>query len=317
MRLRLGTWNPAYGLPVTGPPEQQLQVPSEVELGVEPPWTVRGQAEVWDGSVILIDGRERFEGLVYLEDEQPALLASFAVGAVSIASPGARYVEESFVCKRFLLTLGPNPASGKRLELAQDLSFEIREVLRTDSGLADLQGKLRELRRLMETRTGRKLAESEPEALVVHDGPLYLDPDDSTRRMGYSKTQYRAYLPPAEAVLLATLAPGERTPLFRIVKGRRRPVYSWYLRLPLLPASTFAPSAALVRVETGLSRDDALAMAAWSLELLPRLSSQPFRDPRAPQNLVPIGALERELGRRLGRRDTIRGRLVRYMGGEV
>jgi hypothetical protein len=34
--------------------------------------------------------------------------------------------------------------------------------------------------------------------------------------------------------------------------------------------------------------------------LLPKLSSAPHKDPRAPQNLVPIGGLERELRRRLG-----------------
>ena len=35
-------------------------------------------------------------------------------------------------------------------------------------------------------------------------------------------------------------------------------------------------------------------------KLLPPLASSPHKDPRAPQNLVPIGGLERELRRRLG-----------------
>ena len=34
--------------------------------------------------------------------------------------------------------------------------------------------------------------------------------------------------------------------------------------------------------------------------LLPPLASVPYKDPRAPQNLVPIGGLERELRHRLG-----------------
>jgi hypothetical protein len=34
--------------------------------------------------------------------------------------------------------------------------------------------------------------------------------------------------------------------------------------------------------------------------VLPPLASAPHKDPRAPQNLVPIGGLERELRRRLG-----------------
>ena len=34
--------------------------------------------------------------------------------------------------------------------------------------------------------------------------------------------------------------------------------------------------------------------------VLPRYGSSPHKDPRAPQNLFPIGGLERELRRRLG-----------------
>jgi hypothetical protein len=34
--------------------------------------------------------------------------------------------------------------------------------------------------------------------------------------------------------------------------------------------------------------------------VLPVVASEPHLDPRAPQNLVPIAALERELRRRLG-----------------
>ena len=33
---------------------------------------------------------------------------------------------------------------------------------------------------------------------------------------------------------------------------------------------------------------------------LGRYASEPYKDPRAPQNLYPIGGLERELRRRLG-----------------
>ncbi len=34
--------------------------------------------------------------------------------------------------------------------------------------------------------------------------------------------------------------------------------------------------------------------------VLPRFASEPHKDTRAPQNLYPIGGLERELRRRLG-----------------
>ena len=41
-------------------------------------------------------------------------------------------------------------------------------------------------------------------------------------------------------------------------------------------------------------------LADLTARLLPPLASTPHKDPRAPQNLVPIGGLERELRHRLG-----------------
>ena len=41
-------------------------------------------------------------------------------------------------------------------------------------------------------------------------------------------------------------------------------------------------------------------VAELTARLLPPLASAPHKDPRAPQNLVPIGGLERELRHRLG-----------------
>ena len=45
---------------------------------------------------------------------------------------------------------------------------------------------------------------------------------------------------------------------------------------------------------------EVVALADLTSRLLPRFASTPHKDPRAPQNLVPIGGLERELRRRLG-----------------
>ena len=41
-------------------------------------------------------------------------------------------------------------------------------------------------------------------------------------------------------------------------------------------------------------------IADRSAALLPVVASEPHLDPRAPQNLVPIGALERQLRHRMG-----------------
>ena len=46
-------------------------------------------------------------------------------------------------------------------------------------------------------------------------------------------------------------------------------------------------------------------MAGLTAALLPRTASEPHIDPRAPQNLVPVAALERELRRRMGDRGLV------------
>ena len=44
----------------------------------------------------------------------------------------------------------------------------------------------------------------------------------------------------------------------------------------------------------------AVALASVTSAVLPRFASEPHKDTRAPQNLYPIGGLERELRHRLG-----------------
>jgi hypothetical protein len=58
----------------------------------------------------------------------------------------------------------------------------------------------------------------------------------------------------------------------------------------------------VVRVEASADRTvvEASRLADLSAATLPRFASVPHKDPRAPQNLFPIGGLERELRRRLG-----------------
>jgi hypothetical protein len=74
---------------------------------------------------------------------------------------------------------------------------------------------------------------------------------------------------------------------------------SWYLRLP---GRSAAPWAGVVRLECSadVPLPEVRRLASLSALLLPPLASSPHKEPRAPQNLVPIGGLERELRRRLG-----------------
>jgi len=113
--------------------------------------------------------------------------------------------------------------------------------------------------------------------------------------------------------LLEALAPGERTPAFRVHR-KGLELASWYVRLPLPPEGLRPPLAGLLRVETPLA-GPFLELADLSLGLFPALASHPVKDPRAPQNLLPVGGLERELSRRMGRPEVVGRMLARYLGG--
>jgi hypothetical protein len=133
--------------------------------------------------------------------------------------------------------------------------------------------------------------------------------------LGYVKRLQRAYLPAAAATLLVSLAPSQRTPLFLLRDPAGRfDRYSWYVRLAP-PAAIAHPLAGIVRLEisTGMGIQGAVDAADLSARVVPEFRSTPERDPRAPQNLLPIGALERALRHSLGDPQWIRRMLISYL----
>jgi uncharacterized protein len=157
---------------------------------------------------------------------------------------------------------------------------------------AAVQGPLTEL----EVAVSGSARSGDDSELLVVDGPL------RNRRqlpgtLGYVKTQHQQYLPAALGAVVPALRAGQRTPVFTL--GTRWNSYSWYLRLPG-PAG--APWAGIVRVECSVewTAAEAVALADLSAVTLPRFAATAYKDPRAPQNLVPIAGLERRLRAMLG-----------------
>ena len=148
--------------------------------------------------------------------------------------------------------------------------------------------------RAREGHTGENGAREQD--LLVLDGPLR-GRHSLPRAIGFVKSHRSTYLPPQLGAVVAELAAGLRTPVFRIEDSY--PAYSWYLRLPGAP---HAPWAGVVRVECGgeLATAAAVALADLSQVTLVRYASDEYKDARAPQNLYPIAGLERGLRRRLG-----------------
>jgi hypothetical protein len=136
---------------------------------------------------------------------------------------------------------------------------------------------------------------SPPAELVVIDGHLQ-HREDVENAVGYLKTQRQRYLPLEQHALIRRLQPGDRTPVFLIKKPER---YSWYARLPN-KYGTALPGIVRYEASASLTGEEAVRLAKLASTTVPRFASEPHKDDRAPQNLYPIGGLERDLRRRLG-----------------
>jgi hypothetical protein len=118
--------------------------------------------------------------------------------------------------------------------------------------------------------------------------------------VGVIKRIFDPYVNRAQFALVERLRARERTPLFAILDGTYDR-YSCFLRLAD-PRAVDHPLAGIVRLEIGaaVGIDRARQLASQAAGMLPQFASTTMRDPRAPQNLLPVGALEQELRRRMG-----------------
>ena len=221
------------------------------------------------------------------------LLGTVASGAVRSKGRDAVF-DRCDVC-RFLILGG----GYKRSEVMSvgEFKVEFDGVASTATAPADLGGELQELMRQLEAKIAESVIGSDK--LVFIDGPLaYISSLGAV--VGVIKRISQPYLDTARFALVTSLGIGQRTPLFLISDGKRDR-YSWYLRVGERRHFDHVLTGIVrleVRAVAGLETAKQLAtISAWSLV---RFASVGARDPRAPQNLVPVGALEAELRRRMG-----------------
>ncbi|MEO3925720.1 hypothetical protein ABGB07_17885 [Micromonosporaceae bacterium B7E4] len=297
-RLFVDAWDPAYGasFEAAGGPAapSSAQVQTDVELPADEwrPLTAPDSVEPPD-VVLLVDGVRRIDASVWTEEPDgssfPGLAASYAAGVVRCdLRRGAAELAGAEV-ERGLFTASPS---------AQDVvAGQIRYAVHRLSGTGELsklpaavQGPLTAL----EVKVSGAVRDDGD--LLVVDGPLR-SRRQLPRTLGYIKTQHSQYLDARHTALVTRLAARERSPVFRL--GTAWGGYSWYLRLP---GSGRGPWAGIVRVECSaeLAEQQAIELANLSLVTLPKFASTPYKDPRAPQNLIPIAGLERRLRARLG-----------------
>ena len=337
MRISLDPWaedapNPQAGLNAhQGNVESQLEVKRWQHLkGTSVPPTLK--------TLHVVDGTRRLDARVLVSGDHSPLYGGFgiyAVGHACLKLDSGQAKIEGLESERTLLVSGqasgddvalnlPKGGSGKlvyrltcdpraRNERQTPLSMLQSLMLRREQSLS------RGLAMDLETVEGGQL---ELDTLVLQDGRIDIGSEDKLI-LGYIKTLETEYLGLEEKALLLGLQCGERTPIFYFQYGdASRGRYSWYVRL-CDPQPYQPQGAGLVRLEMTAPEDFeriprvVRKVADFSPALLSRLSSLAHKDRRAPQNLIPTGALERELSRRLGDPALIARRIRQWVMAQV
>jgi hypothetical protein len=293
-KISLATWPADYGSPVgdDGVTEAATVVETDIEVP-DAAWAPRTVDAAPATVVWFVDGVRRMEAGAWLtaDDGRTArgLFASWAAGA--IRCDGAAVIERCEV-ERGLFSadrrgLGLSAGEGDGIVFApRDAQAD------TDAGLRNA---LQAAMRATEFDIAREVGG--PDDLVFLDGPVR--GRTHPRTVGYIKTQQVSYLSEALRTTAEQLAVGQRTPLF-LTKSENWQHWSWYLRLS---DHGDHPWESVVRCEApkeGVDLPAAIVLADEATATLPRYASHPHRDVRAPQNLYPIGGLERCLRHRLG-----------------
>ena len=303
-RMFVDAWDPSYGASFEGGDADGPGSPSsaQVDTDVEVPAAQWAPIDVPAGIrcpdvVLLVDGVRRNDAGLWTAEEDgnsyAGLAASYAAGVVrcdlrnGVAElAGARVARGLFTA---------SPTAGDMV--AGSVRYEIHRVSGTGEASklpAAVQAPLTALE--IEVSAAARDHGSDGADLLVVDGPLR-NRRQLPRTIGYVKTQQKQYLSAALTQVVTSLRAGQRTPVFHI--GTVWGGWSWYLRLP---GTSGAPWSGIVRVECSpdLTVEQAVELAELSGATLPRFASSAYKDPRAPQNLVPIAGLERRLRGMLG-----------------
>ncbi len=248
--------------------------------------------------IAFVDGVQRLERRVSAEQEGawplPGILASYAAGAMCPGrEPPLRYVR---VERRVILAKGARPpvirlapANGEIAYLPAHTPGEDYEALHAELG---------NLRAVLESEVVRALMVERAE-LIVADGRLGGIPQGPV--VGLIKTMHDLYVKEPEHIdCLMALGAGQRSPVF-VIERQRGKYYSWFIGLAAPRPNDLALSGiARVEMDHNHALADVYRTADLTAAVLPGFASSPVRDDRAPQNLLPVGQLERELRHRLG-----------------
>lgn len=297
--LKADPWRPDFGAGAETPFDDDLSKVVVDPFVESKDWTIPIEPSSFPPEpVTFVDGVMRTELRVLASegDERAwGLLGSYAAGAVR-CDGAATIVSEEEPVGRALVVGSRIPVEPITLTIGTcEVTYQpVGSPVDTPQAL---RARLQRLMLKAEQELAGRLA---PDCLVFADGPLHLDVTNGGTVVGVVKRMVMTYLEGEPATLLPRLQPGQRSPLFALgntVIDR----YSWYQRL--IPQDrAWHELAGLVRCEVRMSLglDNAAAIADEVANVLPGYAGRPGVDPRAPQNLTPVGALEARLKHRLG-----------------
>lgn len=300
VQLRADPWRPDMGAGAEVSHDDDLATPF-VDPGVETAdWSRPISPESCDPETFFfVDGVMRTELRVLATNgtrKAWGAMGSYLAGAVCCDGK-ARFVCEDEPVGRALILGGRVETAPVEVQAPGGrLVYQPHAV--ADDSPTSLRIALQRLMLRYEQRVAGRLGK---EGIVFADGPLHPSPEQKgVTVVGVVKRMVKAYLVDEQRDLLPHLRPGQRTPLFA-VGNKVVDRYAWYIRL-LPPEPAWHELAGLVRCEVGmeLGAGKAAEIADIVACHLPVFAGRPGVDPRAPQNLTPVGALEQRLKHRLG-----------------
>ena len=336
MKLRLDPWAAEYNTAFhadTSAHTEKTNVNASFEVA-QADWHAIKPPEshiLWD-DLLFLDGSRRIEARVLLENEQAEVafgaLGTYGVGVVSCCanlSRRATFIDlhahgMQNVNRICVLSSGHSLPDFKllpnmRSQLGQ---LEYRVVSSSerdaDAVIRRLQVEMLNAEQLLASR----LVEAFPNALIICDGPRPFGLKE-TNVIGYIKTIHDVKVGKSQLELIRQLEEGERSPIYLIeTDDKQRQYFEWFLRLRD-PRPWLYSLAGMVRLQAyaGANPEEtfetAQIIADWSCLNLRAFASRQHQDPRAPQQLLPIRALENELGRRMGHPQVVRRRITQFL----
>ena len=328
MRLRLDPWAVEYNTAYHAEAAGDGRV--DVDTSVEGPWQrLRPTAaETFWENLYFLDGSRRLEARLLLEEDAAQVafgaLGSYGVGVVSCCARKGRKAsflggETLFVRRVCALSSGHSAADialhATRSRLGE-LNYKVVSTAERDPDAV-----VRRLQHEMldaEKQLAGRLIAQDPETLIICDGPRpFIGGEKNV--IGYLKTIHEPKISEGELNVVRALEQGERSPLYLVrTQDPDNSYFEWFLRLRD-PRPWLYSLAGMVRLQAYAGPgwqtrlDWTVNLADWSCLHLTGFASRQHQDPRAPQQLLPIRALEAELSRRMGNAQIIRRRVMQHL----